>query len=951
MNESEQSLSGAGDARSVSGASATRGVLFAGALFAGVLGLGLGCDAPRSGSAASQSRAFERGSRPDAASDASVAGGSVAPGAPGVPSVWGPSLGSFVGTATSDVSRVYFTGQRGAIAEVFYPELDRVQTIALELLIGDDTETFVDSEAEAAYTAERPEPHSLRWRVTTEHPEHGWRLTKEVFTDPGRDALVVRGTLEASGGRDLSSLRLYARHDPALGNSGAGDSSVTRRVQGRTFLVASEDGQASALGVSLPWVEAEAVGARAAMVSNGFAGRSDAASDLSGDHHMDARHRAALDGNVEQLGWIDLGAGAGAGSAARRFDLVLGFGPSERVAIATARATLDDDLDALARQYDAGWQSYTRGLDDQGGEADDQYYLSAMTLRTLRDKQSGALVAGMATPWGPSRGDDDNGGYHLVWPRDLFQLANAALSAGDVATARGAVRYLFDVLVQTTDCGRSEADAAGCPHGYSRRGRFPQNAWLDGDPFWTSTQLDEQALPILLAWRLREHADATLRREIEALWPRMRPTAEFILEVGPWTQQERWEESSGYSPSTIAAEIAGLVAAADLARAAGDRDSAARYLAVADYWEENVAAWTFTTTGPHGNQRYFIRLNPSKRRGGEGLARYAPEAGPDVPLTFTINNGGGEHDQRAIVDAGFLQLVRLGVKAADDPAIVDSLPELDAIIKQSIPGKGDGWFRYNFDGYGETNAGAAWDGVNGRGRLWPIFSAERGMYEIARQGRGAAGAPYLAMLRAFATPEGFIPEQVWPLSTSGASIGSAGWDVITPEPFVPGTPTESIAPLGWAMGEYVSLLASVHAGAPVDVPAVVCRRYDTCAPPLAPGDVRVTFDIRATLGPGERLYVSGDAASLGDSSPGLGVPARRIDAASHGAVGSDGSDGTAAGHWRAVFEAPAGRALSFRLDRRNPDGSWTHERAGGGNGRRWTPRASGPNVAEFAATF
>src|SRR5690606_12558869 len=164
----------------------------------------------------------------------------------------------------------------------------------------------------------------------------------------------------------------------------------------------------------------------------------------------------------------------------------------------------------------------------------------------------------------------------------------------------------------------------------------------------------------------------------------------------------------------------------------------------------------------------------------------------------------------------------------------------------------------------------AWDGESGRGRLWPILTAERGLYEIARRGDGAAGAPYLAMLRAFATPEGFIPEQVWTLDAH-----REGWDVVTPPPFVPGTPTDSIAPLGWAMGEYVSLLASVRAGALVDVPLAVCRRYDACAPPPRAGELRATLDVRANLAPGERLYVSGNTPSPGDSQPG----ARRAGAA------------------------------------------------------------------------
>lgn len=761
-----------------------------------------------------------------------------APGAPGAKPAWPPARKSFLGTSASDTSRVYFTGQRGTVSEVYYPLLDTVQTVDLQFLVGDAAGTYVDEESEADYSARRPDPRSLRWQVVTSNAAHGWRIVKEVFVDPQRDALILRASLHALGGRHVSDFRLYVSHDPALGDTGGGDSSHTVTAGGRTLLVASEGENVSALGVSAPWVTS-ADGA--AMVSSGFVGSSDGKTDLLGgdrDHGMSWAYASAIGGNVAQLGWI--GAGRG-GADTLHVDVVLGFGATENDALDTTSATLGSDLRALADSYDAEWEAYTGSLDDQAGTADDQYYLSAMTLKASEDKSSGALVAGLGTPWGPTRGDDDNGGYHLVWARDLYKFANALITAGDLATARRAVEYLFGTLVQTTDCGESETAYADCPRGYSRVGRFPQNARIDGTPFWTSTQLDEQAMPILLAWRVYEQGTPEVQAEIRALWPRIRSTAEFILSRGPWTNEERWEETSGYSPSTIAAEIAGLVAAAQFAVSSGEQADADRYLVAADDWQKNVSKWTFTHTGPYGNHAYYERLNPSLPvANGTGLERFEPEAGPDAPLTISIGNGGGVHDQREILDGGFLELVRMGVKAANDPSILDSLPEYDAGLKQSIPGKGDAWFRYSFDGYGERNDGGPWDGQNGRGRLWPIFTAERGMYEIARSGSGTSGAPALGMLRAFSTPEGFIPEQVW---NQSFSVGD--WQNLTPEPYVPGTPTYSIAPLNWAMGEYISLLAAVRQNAVVDIPKIVCQRYETCAAVASDGGVASDIPVAA----------------------------------------------------------------------------------------------------------
>jgi glucoamylase len=626
-------------------------------------------------------------------------------------------------------------------------------------------------------------------------------------------------------------------------------------------------------------------------------------------------------GNVEQIGEVALG-----GGTTLRFATVLAFGASEREAMDTAAAVLDDDWEALARSYDERWQRYVDGLDTQGGTADDRYYLAAMTIESMRDEASGAMVAGMGTPWGPVRSDDDNGGYHLVWSRDLFKFANALITAGDLRAGLDAVRYLFGSLVQTSDCGRSELDAAECPRGYSRVGRFPQNAWIDGRPYWTSTQLDEQAMPIALAWRVYERGDADSRAAIAALWPRMRSTAEYILSTGPWTLQERWEETSGYSPSSIAAAIAGLVAAAELAQTQGDADGAARYLAAADRWEDRVTAWTFTTTGPYGDHRYYMRINPSTPRGGAGPERFEPERGPDEPVPLTIGNGGGVHDQREIVDAGFLELVRLGVKSPTDPTIIGSIPELDAILRQDIPGKGSAWFRYNFDGYGEADDGSAWQGTGGHGRLWPIFTAERGIFEIARADGGGSGAPFLDMLRAFATPEGFIPEQVW-----NRSAVITGETVQTPPGREPGTPTDSIAPLSWAMGEYISLLASVRSGRIVDRPESVCRRYDTCALAARPGEVSATFEIRASARPGERVYIVGSTSGLGAWRPELGAPAH-LDA----------------GRWRAVVELPASTEVEYAAYLLAADGTWREETGGR---RRLRVHDAGPLAVGRAARF
>lgn len=169
----------------------------------------------------------------------------------------------------------------------------------------------------------------------------------------------------------------------------------------------------------------------------------------------------------------------------------------------------------------------------------------------------------------------------------------------------------------------------------------------------------------------------------------IRPDADFIVDHGPAYGVERWEEHPGYSPSTIAAEIAGLMAAAHLARAAGDPVRAALYLATADDYQRNVKKWTVTSTGPYGTGRYFIRLSPTGH--------------PDTAEAYDLGNGSLSHvDQRKVIDAGFLELTRLGELPAHDPDVLASLRVVDSVI-ESQTASGPGWHRYGIKASGSTD--------------------------------------------------------------------------------------------------------------------------------------------------------------------------------------------------------------------------------------------------------
>jgi glucan 1,4-alpha-glucosidase len=679
-----------------------------------------------------------------------------APGAPGEQSSWTTGAKQGIGTSAGTASKVWFSLAEGTMTEVYYPQVDVANVRDLQLVVTDGA-TFTDLESESTRQRIRLlDRESLSYRQVNTDIDGRYRIVKTYVSDPARASVLVDVRVRSLDGGRYTAFVLY---DPALANSGMHDSGATSGAALVARDTSTEMDVASAL-VAKPAFRA---------VSSGFAGVSDGWTDLAADHRLNWRHVRADDGNVVQVGRLDRNS-----DGVTRATLSLGFGNTTRAAKLAARTSLWRTFATVQRFYDKGWARYLDRIDRapasvrRDEELLTQYNVAVMTLRAHEDKTyRGANIASLTVPWGEAINADEPGvgGYHLVWARDLYQVATAQLAAGDDAAAHRSLDYLFDVQ-QRPD------------------GSFPQNSLLDGTPYWGSLQLDEVAFPIILAGQLRRYGADD--------WDHVKRAADFLVERGPSTPQERWEEEGGYSPSTLAAQIAGLVVAADIARRHGDGASAALYRAVADDWQRQVVDWTFTRTGPLGDGRYFVRID------GNGE--------PDDGQTVEINNGGGTHDERAIVDGGFLELVRLGVLPADDPHVRASLRELDSTIKVITP-HGAMWYRYNNDGYGEKADGSPYDGT-GVGRLWPLLSGERGEYRLAA-GKGAART--LATMAGAANAGYLIPEQVW--------------DEPGPRGRRFGEGTGSATPLAWSMAQYVRLARSIDAARPVEQPALVARRY------------------------------------------------------------------------------------------------------------------------------
>ena len=339
---------------------------------------------------------------------------------------------------------------------------------------------------------------------------------------------------------------------------------------------------------------------------------------------------------------------------------------------------------------------------------------------------------------------------------------------------------------------------------------MPRNSLVNGKlaPDSFGVQLDEVAYPIVMA----DTPGMPSTTGCSCYGADIRPAADFLISHGPAFGSERWEEQGGYSPSTIAAEIAGLVAAADIASKNGDPTSAKVFLGVADDYQRSIKGWAVTTNGPLSPNPYFIRLS----RNGD----------PNAAESYNVGNGGPTLDQRSVIDAGFLELVRLGELPANDPAVVSSIPVVDATIKSSTP-SGDGWHRYNADGYGDrASDGRPWaPSGQGTGHVWPVLGAERGEYQQLVGGPSSA-APFIPTMANFASGLGLIPEQDWESPDLAAS--PYGTDPTTASiGFRDGGPAGSAAPLTWSAGAYVRLVRDVTTGTLIDRPQNTTARYIT----------------------------------------------------------------------------------------------------------------------------
>ena len=244
-------------------------------------------------------------------------------------------------------------------------------------------------------------------------------IEKEILSDPLRSVILQRTRFVPLVGK-LEDYHLYVLLSPHLGNQGSANTGWVGETKGEPMLFAQREGTSLALACSAPWTKRSA----------GFVGTSDGWKDVEQNRQMTWTYDRAENGNIALIGEVDLAACGG------EFTLALAFGGLPLDAGHHARASLLDGFATARAAYIQEWQRWQAPLahldldedkeDGQGSE----YRISAAVLRIHQAKEfPGGTIASLSIPWGFAKGDQDLGGYHLVWTRDLVEAVGGLMAA------------------------------------------------------------------------------------------------------------------------------------------------------------------------------------------------------------------------------------------------------------------------------------------------------------------------------------------------------------------------------------------------------------------------------------------------------------------------------------------------------------------------------------------
>jgi len=693
-----------------------------------------------------------------------------APGSPGNEPTWTSAAKSGVGKAINAGSEVVFTISGGIVTEVYYPREDIACIKDIRLVVTDGKDFFSDEKRDTHNDIKMIQDGVPAYSIVNTCLKKKYVIKKEVIADPFRNTLLQKINFKPA---NKTSLNLYVLVSPHINNQGHDNNGRIGDYKGVNMLFASKDGLTIAVACSEPWLKR----------SVGYAGASDAWTDLQQHKQMQWEYDGADNGNVVLAAQIDI-------SKNKDFILVVGFGRTETEAGNRAWSSLLDGFKVSKERYISEWKKWQQKFHNvkAAGNSTGKLFRSSATVLRVSEAKSfpGGLIASISIPWGTAEANKNLGGYHVVWPRDLVESCGGFMAIKSYDDALRIVNYLMST---------QEAD-----------GKWFQNMWLEGDPYWKAVQMDQVALPLLLVENCYRHKLIDQDR-MKRYWPVIKKAIAFLIMNGPSTQQDRWEQQPGLSPYTLATEVAGLLAGAHLAEINNEAEIATYCYETADYWNANIERWTYIEgtklAQEHNVDGYYVRINPYNQPLSAVKDKY-----------FMVHHHKGDEGKILLgneISVDALALVRFGLRAPDDPRILNTIRVIDATLKTETP-TGPCWHRFTRDGYGETVKGDTflYHGV-GIGRCWPLLTGERAHYELAA-GNVAKAKALLKTMESFAN-NGLFPEQIWDTKD------------IPEKDLYFGKHTQSAMPLTWAHAEYLKLCSSIQNKKVFDMPVFTQKRY------------------------------------------------------------------------------------------------------------------------------
>ncbi len=365
------------------------------------------------------------------------------------------------------------------------------------------------------------------------------------------------------------------------------------------------------------------------------------------------------------------------------------------------------------------------------------YQLSLLVIRTQVDN-GGAIIAANDSDIVSAVRDT----YSYMWPRDGSLVASALDRAGYLWMTRMFYRFCADVM----------SKEGYLLHKYNPDGTLASSwhPWIRDGRKDLPIQEDETALVL---WALWKHFQKW--KDVEYIKPLYRSliirAADFLTayrhpDTGlPKTSYDLWEERRGVLAFTVSAVWAGLMAAANFAKAFGETEAAERYTKAADQMKAGTESVLY-----HPELKRFVRMVNRKK------------------------DKSWDHDRT--IDSSMYGLWYFGMFAPDDPRIVRTMEAIrDGLTVKTAVG---GLARYENDYYHQQSQ----DIANVPGNPWFICTLWLAEWIIATARTRADLKSAVSLLEwcvRHGLPSGVLAEQVHPSSHAPLSVSPLTWSHAT----------------------------------------------------------------------------------------------------------------------------------------------------------------------------